>query len=201
MERMDGDFRLLQSQVKGSLDIMASTMQSFQADMREIAKEVGGLSQAQSSHESDRKSIGRLEVSVNQLGERLDKHFERALKENEEWRLRHEAENENAERSLSDAIDAIKSDVNKAKGWIAAASAIGALTLSGFLWTANYRFTNVEEDIKNQDKIAERQERNSERIHELELFLARGGRVPEEPFKPQPATVPAHQSSEKRNGK
>lgn len=191
IERVEGDARLLQQQVKNSYDNTTSAVQSLQMDVRGVLKTVGDLSDLRIAQEQDRNTMSRIEKAVADLGTKIDTRFERMERENEDRWIRHEADNENAERDLQQQIDAqgaqindINQKISRALGWIGGIGAAAALLIGGFLWAVNFRFEDVKDDIRKIDPM-------KDKIQQLELYLARGGPRPAEPY------VPAQPDKEK----
>lgn len=191
MERIEGDHRLLQSQVKGAFDNMTGSMQSVQAEVRNISNKVGDFSDLRIAHEQDRGTMARIEKSIAELGNKVDIRLERMERENEDRWTRHEADNENADRDLQDQIDELSKRhhdtdrrISRAVGWVSGLSVTAALLIGGFVWAINFRFVDAKEDINRIEMKSNAFDALKDKVQQLELYLARGGQRPPEPYDP-----------------
>lgn len=208
IERVEGDYRLLSAQVKNSVDILTSTLQSLQADSRNIVRRMDELARLQHEHDSNKVSIDEMKKSIALLSERLSEWFEDFDKRNQrrweqyetnrdQWRKDHEAKNSSSERELGKEIRDVRETVIRFMGYGAAVSALAGLIAGGFLWNLNYRFNDVTIDTKddyarvessvraNRARIDSISAEHGKELNDIKLYLARGGRIPEDPYIPQ----------------
>lgn len=227
IERLDGQQQLLQSQVKSTIENLNSTLQAVQAEARDMSRKITDLHGLQSAHDNSRVSIDEMKAEVRSFGERMERWFTDSqrrqdtklaelMSERDQWRIRHEAETEDAHRGLAKDIREIKEIELRAVResvikWLAVGFGVTlcvSTMISGFVFFLNYRFqqqvdaiANTNEDVaetraeaeRNIDKNEAGVKSNADMIHDIQLYLARGGRMPEEPYVPP--------SQRKGNGK
>ena len=166
------------------------------------------LARLQHEHDSNKVSIDEMKKSIALLSERLSEWFEDFDKRNQrrweqyetnrdQWRKDHEAKNSSSERELGKEIRDVRETVIRFMGYGAAASALAGLIAGGFLWNLNYRFNDVTIDTKddyarvessaraNRARIDSISAEYGKELSDIKLYLARGGRIPEEPYIPQ----------------
>lgn len=200
MERIEGEQRLLASQVKQSVDNLTSTLHAVQADSGRIMGKLSELAGLQNAHDSNKVSIDEMKKSVGDLNSRLEEWFDDFDQRNQRrwetyennrdrWRSEHEVDNENTKRDLEKEIRSVRETVIRALGWGAGAGALVSVVAGGFIWALNFRFANVSEDVSRVETANATQEstldRHSSELVDIKLYLARGGRIPEEPYVPQ----------------
>lgn len=183
-ERQEADHRILQSEVKGSIQNMSSTLDAVQVEVRKVVERVTDVQALRAASEQDRAGMNRIESALRDLDKKLDTRFERMERENEDRWLRHEAENENQIRELQTqidttdrAVDQVERKISRAVGWVSGISVTAALLVGGALWGVNFRFEDVRDDLKKIDQ-------HTDKIHAVELYLARGGQTPARPYAP-----------------
>lgn len=204
MERIEGEQRLLASQVKQSVDVLTSTLHALQSDTRNVVAKISELAGLQNAHDSNKVAIDEMKKSVGALNERLEEWFDDFDKRNQrrweqyeanrdQWRREHEANNEDTKRDLEKEIRSVRETVIRALGWGAGAGALVTVVIGGFIWTLNYRFADVSTDVtrveqasgRNRQLIDEMGRDHGKELADIKLYLARGGRIPDEPYVPQ----------------
>lgn len=204
MERIEGEQRLLTAQVKQSVDVLTSTLHALQSDTRNVVSKISELAGLQNAHDSNKVAIEDMKKSVGALNERLEEWFDDFDQRNQrrweqyesnrdQWRREHEASNEDTKRDLEKEIRSVRETVIRALGWGAGAGALVAVVIGGFIWTLNYRFADVAGDVvrveaasvRNRQLIDEMTRDYGKELSDIKLYLARGGRIPEEPYAPQ----------------
>lgn len=204
MERLEGDQRLLASQMKNSIDALNSTLSNIQLESRAMVNQLAQLTGLQGAHDSNKVAIDEVKKSVGELNTRLEEWFDdfdqrqdRRWREYEanrdQWRREHEAENEDVKRETDKEIRSLRETIIRAIGFSSAIGALGGVIVGGFLWVLNGRFTDIEEDTKDDTaRIESTTARTREVVDNLnaelvdiKLYLARGGRIPEEPYIPK----------------
>lgn len=200
MERMEGEHRLLQSQVKQSIDTLSSTLGNLQLETRTVLAKLSELAGLQNAHDSNKVSIDEVKRSVGELNTRLEEWFDDFDQRNQRrwelyeanrdsWRRQHEAENENSARDLEKEIRSVRETTIRFAAFGAAVVFLGGTIVGGFIYNINYRFNEGKEDL--QDAVAastyNRQliDGTMKELVDIKLYLARGGRIPEEPYIPQ----------------
>lgn len=204
MERIEGEHRMLASQVKQSVDALTSTLHALQADTRNVSNKLSDMATLQQSHDNSREAIGEMRKSLTDLNSRLEDWFsdfeqrstqrwDRFERERNEWRTRHEAENENDKKDFSVEIRTVRETVIRTIGFGSALGVLAGVITGGFLWNINYRFNEGKENIVetrevgnyNRTLIDALNRDYGKEIADIKLYLARGGRIPEEPYIPQ----------------
>lgn len=193
MERLEGQHALLAQRVTVAMENVTSSLASVQAEMRGFSSKLGELTGLQQSHDSNKESIAKIERSVDDLRTTLDSWFDEfGDKQDQRW-LRHEAENEDTKRDLEKEIRGVRETVIRFAAFGAAVSVLGGTIVIGFLWNINYRFNDIASDTADDtNRIEAASVRNRQLIDsftaelaDIKLYLARGGRIPEEPYIPK----------------
>lgn len=166
--QMDGAHQLLQSEVKQSMTHLASSLDSVQVEVRRAVDKVGDISSLQNAREQDRETMSRIERMVTALSEKVDTRLDRFEVENESRWERHEADNEDAEREVQTKLTDLDRKMVRALGWVGGFSGMAALLLGVVVYTVNLRFDNISNDARKIDPLVEK-------IHTIELYLARDG--------------------------
>lgn len=134
-------------------------------------------------------SNDRLELTMRGLSDRLEKWFDDYERQRDEWRERHEADNENANREMSQEIRSVRETLIRSVGIGSGLGLLGGVIISGFLWTLNYRFAEQKQDIERTEVIGTYNrsliDAQTVEINDIKLYLARGGRIPDEPYVPR----------------
>lgn len=197
MERLEGQQNLLAQQVKASLDAMTSALNTVQLETRAVTNKLGDVVSLQHSQDTNKSTIEDMKKALGDLNTRLEGWFDDFDQRNnrkweqyetnrDNWRLRHEAENEDDKKELEKEIRSVRETVIRALGWGAAAGALAGVIIGGFIWSLNERFTTQNKSIDQTVNTAtyNRQliDDQREKIHEVELYLARGGVNAEQPF-------------------
>lgn len=207
MERLEGQQNLLAQQVRASLDALTSTLSTLQIETRAVTNKIHDFASLQHSQDSNKTTIdevkksivdlnGRLEEWFADLDNRNDKRWEQYERNRDDWRLRHEAEQENDKKELEREIRGVRETVIRSMGWGTAAGTLVVVVVSGFLWSLNERFDNVTTRFASTEKAIEAQVKASqynrelidagkERLHAVELYLVGGGANRDAPYTPQ----------------
>lgn len=204
LERIEGDMRLLTQRVSSAMENVTNALGSVQVEVRGCSTKVSELTGLQGAHDSNKVAIDKVEKSVSELGARLESWFDEFEAKQEQrwrdysnnrdqWRREHEADNENVKKDLEKEIRSVRETVIRFVGFGSAIGALAGVVVAGFLWNINYRFTDNKEDT---DRVEQLSTRNTQRIDamgvdhgkelaDIKLYLARGGRIPDEPYIPQ----------------
>lgn len=200
MERIEGEQRLMASQFKQSVDVLTSTLHALQSDTRNVANKISELGSLQGAHDSNRVALDEMKKSMADLNSRLEDWFDDFDQRNQRrweiyeanrdrWRREHEASNERDKRSLERETRSVRETTIRFAAFGAAVVMLGGTVVGGFIWNINYRFAEGKDDIaearqatfNNRVKV---DSLGSELI-DIKLYLARGGRLPVEPYVPQ----------------
>lgn len=204
LERIEGDMRLLTQRVSSAMENVTNALGSVQVEVRGCHAKVSELTGLQGAHDSNKVAIDKVEKSVSDLGMRLESWFDEFERKQEQqwrdytanrdqWRHEHEADNENTTRELEKEIRSVRETVIRFVGFGSAIGALAGVIVAGFLWNINYRFTDNKEDTDRVEQVALRNRQlldamgveHGKELADIKLYLARGGRIPEEPYVPQ----------------
>lgn len=203
MQRLEGDHNLLAAQVKASVDNCTGALNSVQLEVRTLTSNLGKFSNMQHAHETNTTAIHEVKNSVNDLGRRLEgwmSDFERRNTEQwnqyrldrDSWRSTHERLNEETKDVLHERINTVREATIRILAWAGGAGALAAVIAAGFLWSLNDRFNNTAVAVqavdarvtKNTERVTSLDTRNTDKIHQIELYLARGGENAKQPYVP-----------------
>lgn len=204
MERIEGEQRLLASQVKQSVDVLTSTLHALQSDTRNVVSKISELAGLQNAHDSNKVAIDEMKKSVGALNTRLEEWFDDFDQRNQrrweqyeanrdQWRREHEGENENTKRDLEKEIRSVRETTIRFAAFGAAVVFLGGTIVGGFIYNINYRFNENKEDtaevrqtgVYNRQLIDQMGREHGSELADIKLYLARGGRIPDEPYIPQ----------------
>lgn len=204
LERIEGDMRLLTQRVSSAMENVTNALGSVQVDVRGCHAKVSELTGLQGAHDSNKVAIDKVEKSVSDLGARLESWFDEFEAKQEQrwrdyaanrdqWRREHEAENENVKKDLEKEARSVRETVIRFVGFGSALGALAGVVIGGFLWNINYRFNENKEDTERVEQVATRNRQlidtmavdHGKELSDIKLYLARGGRIPDEPYVPQ----------------
>lgn len=204
LERIEGDMRLLTQRVSSAMENVTNALGSVQIEVRSCSTNVSELRGLQGAHDSNKVAIDKVEKSVSELGARLESWFDEFEAKQEQrwrdysmnrdqWRREHEAENEDVKKDLEKEIRSVRETVIRFIGFGSAIGALAGVVIAGFLWNINYRFNDNKEDTDRVEELATRNRQlidsmgvdHGKELADIKLYLARGGRIPEEPYIPQ----------------
>ena len=204
LERIEGDMRLLTQRVSSGMENVSATLAAVQVEVRGCSTNISELRGLQGAHDSNKVSIDKVEKSVSDLGARLESWFDEFEAKQEQrwrdyqanrdqWRREHEAENENVKKDLEKEIRSVRETVIRFVGFGSAIGALAGVIVGGFLWNINYRFNDQKEDVTRAEQTSTRNQQlidqmgvdHGKELADIKLYLARGGRIPEEPYVPQ----------------
>lgn len=172
---------LLQQRVSSGMENVTNSLASVQTELRIMSGRLGELTGLTHTHDSNREAIDKVATSVAELGQRFEGWFDDSTKELQERWQRHDQDAEKTARDLARETRMVREMVIR---FIGIGTGIGLLlgTVAGMsLYILNYRFN---EGVTAATSNAAAQVRNTEKLHDIELYLARGGRVPEEAYVP-----------------
>lgn len=204
LERIEGDMRLLTQRVSSAMENVTNALGSVQVEVRGCSVKMSELAGLQNAHDSNKMSIDKVERSLSELGTRLESWFDQFeakqdqrwrdyAADRDQWRREHEAENENKHRELEKEIRSVRETVIRFVGFGSALGALAGVVVAGFLWNINYRFTDNKLDTDRVESSSAYNRRlidqmgvdHGKELADIKLYLARGGRIPEEPYVPQ----------------
>ena len=204
LERIEGDMRLLTQRVSSAMENVTNALGSVQVEVRGCSTKVSELTGLQGAHDSNKVAIDKVEKSVSELGARLESWFDEFEAKQEQrwrdysnnrdqWRREHEADNENVKKDLEKEIRSVRETVIRFIGFGSAIGALAGVIVAGFLWNINYRFNDQREDVTRVEQASSRNRQlidqigvdHGKELADIKLYLARGGRIPDEPYVPQ----------------
>lgn len=200
LEKLSSQHDLLAQRVAHGMENVANTMSSVQVEVRGLNQRIGDLAGLQYSHDTNKGAIDEVKKSLGDLNTRLEEWFddfdqrsqrrwEQYEKNRDEWRREHEAENENTKRDLEKEIRSVRETVIRFMGFSSALGALAGVITGGFLWNINYRFNEVKDDVAERAAASSYNRSLFDKLNveldDIKLYLARGGRIPAEPYVPQ----------------
>lgn len=189
MSELEGEQRLLQQQVKTSIDGVRSSTDAVQLEMRHLTNKIEALSALQHKQESGSAALERVQQTLNELSNSFAAWKTDNGREHDDWRRRHEEENKQT-----------REQVIRWGGIAFGITLVGGLLVSGFVAFQQIQNTQLarEVDKANQNtaevqrSLIGRADTNAtaiansvDKLHEIELYLARGGGVPSSPYTPK----------------
>lgn len=200
MEELNGRQNVLALQITQGLQAMRSAVEGTQTEVHRVVQAVEKLAAFQQDHASNKEALDSLRGQLTGVSNRMEQWFNDFAKiqdrkwdsftadRDQRWR-EHEADNENSERELRAAINNVSElEVRKLReklirwtGWGAGVGLLATLIVSVFMYHLNYRFNDND---KTTDQLEVQAAALQREISEIELYLARGGRIPAERYNP-----------------
>lgn len=181
IQKNEHDHALLAQRVTSGMENVQNAIGDVNMALRTLTERVGDLAKLQHSHESNREAVARIEESVSGIRSFMTEWFETFEERNRAKWEAHESKNDSTKEQLEAKINAVRETALTIRTIGAVIALLGGGIIGGFLWTINSRF---------DDEKAARLD-NRETINKLvdgqvdiKLYLARGGRIPEEPYIP-----------------
>lgn len=193
LERIEGDMRLLAQRVSSGMENVTNALATVQTEVRSCNTNVSELRGLQGAHDANKLAVDKVEKSVGDLRSTLEKWFDEFdAKQDQRW-ARHEADNEDTKRELEKEIRNVRERMIQFVGFGSAIGALAGVIVGGFLWNINYRFNDQKEDVERVEVSASRNRQlidemgvdHGKELAGIKLYLARGGRIPDEPYVPQ----------------
>lgn len=182
------------------MEAVTSTMASVQIEVRGVSTKLGEFAGFQHVNDTNRESIADLKRMMGDLNTRLEEFFDdfeqRSQKrwdkfeqERNQWRREHEASNATSKRELEREIRAVRETTVRFAAFGAAIAVLGSTIVGGFIWNINYRFDEGKDDIAETRQTTGYNrslvDAMNKELVDIKLYLARGGRIPAEPYVPQ----------------
>lgn len=197
---------LNEATVAQSLKAMASSLESMQVEQREISRELKGVNSLTTAVDQLRSDMSkmrdqqieganRIEQWFTEQEARIDSRFNRWETERDRWRTEHEGNNrvgfqeaETKRVELDGRVQSLRENQRYAMGWLGGIAAVGALLIGAMVLIFNDRFTGVQNgfaDVRSTGQTNRRLiDSHGDKIHEIELYLARGGERRNGPYNP-----------------
>lgn len=193
IEQVAHQQELQAARLSSAMENVSNALASVQMEVKSCSLRVGEMSRLQSSHDDNRQAIVELRNSFAELNSRLDSWFKSFETEQHQWRARYEKSNEEKRDILERDLRNVRETVIRWGGVMFGLGLLASLVTGVGMYALNQRFDTQSQSILGlRDEFntyrALTEQRNEERIrkiHEIELYLSRGGRVPEEPYQTQ----------------
>lgn len=201
MERLEGQQNLLAQQVKASLDAMTSALNTVQLETRAVTNKLGDVVSIQHSQDSNKNAIDEVKKSLGDLNVRLEEWFDDFDQRNQRrweqyesnrdaWRREHEGENANTKRELEREVRSVRETVIRWGGVVFGLGLVVTLVTSVAMYALNQRFDTqaasiigIRADFNEYRSLTERRyDDRVRKIHEIELYLSRGGERRNDPY-------------------
>lgn len=198
------------------MDAVTSTMASVQIEVRGVSTKLGEFAGFQHVNDTNRESIADLKRMMGDLNTRLEEFFDdfeqRSQKrwdkfeqERNQWRREHEASNAASKRELEREIRAVRETTVRFAAFGAAIAVLGSTIVGGSIWNINYRFDEGKDDIAETRQTTGYNrslvDAMNKELVDIKLYLARGGRIPAEPYVPQSQREDNGQATESQSRK
>ena len=203
LERLFGQHELLSARLSGAMENVSNILAAVQLEVRGCSNKVEEISGLRHSHDTSQEAIAEVRQSIREMSSRLDGWFEdfegrstqrweKFERERNEWRLRHEAENEDAHRESEKEIRSVRETMIRWGGVVFGLGLVATIAMTLGMYALNQRFDaqsasliGVRNDFGEYRNLSEqRYDERVRKIHEIELYLSRGGRIPAEPYVP-----------------
>ena len=195
MEKLEGQHNLLALQVKTSIDAMTATLNAVQQETRAVSNKLADVMALQHSHDANKEAIENVRESLSLLSAKIEQHFhDFDNRSTRKWE-QHDRENVQTKIDFDKEVRAVRDTVNRFSAIGVSIALLSGIIVSGFLWSINYRFNEQAQAAErieqattyNRQLIDEMGREHGREINEIKLYLARGGRVPEEPYTDKPS--------------
>ena len=193
--------QLLEKDVAQSMQSMRSSLDTIQLDQRAATAALQSLARLQDARDADREAIAGLRVDLAGISSRLESYFDDAERRHDErwrryennrdsWRREHEDQNKRDHEQNRQQIQTLREKFMWVAGGFSVVGTLGGVIVTMALWSynkqietqdasVNSRFNNTAESIR---ELRVTGSTNRESIHQIELYLARGGRTPSESY-------------------
>jgi DNA repair exonuclease SbcCD ATPase subunit len=186
MERLEGQHNLLAQQVKTSADNVRNTLDNVQLEVRALSNKIDTLTDLRHSHDSNNKAVEDLKENIRELDHKIENWFneisddqkekwDRHYRDRDKWRQEHLADNQRT-----------KDTITRWSGVGFSLVLVGGAVVSGFVWSLNFRFNTAQAASERIEAQAARNrdagEAMKDKLHQIELYLARGGVNPSQPY-------------------
>lgn len=177
IQRIEGEHQLLAQRVTSGMESVTNTLGNVQLEVRALNSSIRELAGLQHSNDSNKGAIERIESSVKELRQSV-----------EEWFDTYESKNEDAKARLSEQIQKVREDTIRIFTVGAVVTVLGGAVITGFLWNINRQFADEHEVHQQQRAISDANrsmiDKTRDEVYDVKLYLARGGRIPDEPYTP-----------------
>lgn len=182
-----------------SIENMSNTLAGLGSEVRQLVASVHELAMTQATNQRDREAISDLKKNIVDLTSRIEDWFtdyeqrqEARWREHErnrdEWRNQHVEANRSSAAAVWAEVHRLDRQMVLSRGWLIGAGFLSTLLLSGAVWVLNDRFQRasnaIDATVRTGEVNRELIDRAREKQHEVELYLARGGINPNEPYQP-----------------
>ena len=197
---------LNEATVAQSLKAIGSSLESMQVEQREISRELKGVNSLATAVDQLRgdmskmrdqqvEGANRIEQWFTEQEARIDSRFNRWEAERDRWRTEHEGNNrigfeqtETKRVALEGEVRTLREKSKYASGWLAGLAVAGSLVMGAVTLVFNDRFHGVQNGFADVRRTGQQNrgliDAQITKIHEIELYLARGGERRNGPYAP-----------------
>ena len=181
IQQAEHNHELLAQRVTSGMENVQNALGDTNRILRGMSEKVSEFAKLQHSHESHREAVARIEESVGSLRATMEEWFETFDERSREKWEAHESKNDSTKEQLEAKINAVRETALTIRTIGAVIALLGGGIIGGFLWTINSRFDDEKAArLENREVINKLVENQVD----IKLYLARGGRIPEEPYIP-----------------
>ncbi len=194
IQQLEHAQELQQANTKQAIDNLGHNIDNVQIDVREIKARLTDIATAQQASAVGREEIARLTAAIDQLSMKMDSNYREHIKDTTAWQDAHENDNERHREEIQKDFRSIRDKTIWATG---ASYGISLLigVVGGLVWNhVNDRFNGQAESIRElradygqyRDLTERRYDERVRKIHNIELYLVRGGERRDDPYNADP---------------
>lgn len=180
---------------------MTSTLHNVQLETRAMTTKLADVVTLQHSQDSNKNAIDEVKRSLGDLNTRLEEWFDDFDQRNQQrwaqyeanrdaWRTRHEAENEDDKRELEREVRSVRETVIRWGGVVFGLGIVVTVATTVAMYALNQRFETQASSVQGMRAqfneyraLTERRyDDRVRKIHEIELYLSRGGERRSTPY-------------------
>lgn len=184
IQQAEHDHALLAQRVTSGMENVQNSLGDTNRILRGLSEKVSEFARLQHSHDANKEAIARIEESVGEIRALFERQEERSQ---ERW-AEHEQKNEATKEVLEGKIAKVREDTIRIITVGAVVTLLGGAVISGFLWNINRQFNDEHETHAEQRNRSDENRRlidkTKDDLYDVKLYLARGGRIPDEPYIP-----------------
>jgi hypothetical protein len=199
LERLHSRQSILENQVKSSIDALRSSVDNMQLEARASNAKLTEFAGLHHANSANKAALDEMRAEMGRLGAKLDDWFQashttqdtrwrEADAAHARWRELHEADNENTRIDLANGIKDMRDKVLVWSGIGFSVVLLGGVIVSAVVWGLNLRFEQQTAANTEAREIIRANRASIDKINdtqtEIQLYLARGGVNPQDPYKP-----------------
>ena len=199
LAELKGEHSLLAQRMSNGMENVTNILADLQASVRGLSSRMQEVVQLQHAHDTNRDSIAEVKTAISGIEKKLESWLDEVEKKNDQrwrdyehnrdmWRQQHEASNASMKTTLETEIRSVRETLIRAVGWGGGAGVLVTVVVSGFLFWLNQKFEDTAVATERAYAVAvestRRIDAQKDKSHEIELYLARGGVNPAQPYVP-----------------